>query len=51
MDTVQRMGYMRSAYSILVGKHEGNRRLGRHSRRWENNIKMNRTKIWYECVD
>ena len=27
-------------YSVLVGKPEGKRSLGRSSRRWEDNIKM-----------
>jgi hypothetical protein len=30
----------RGAYRVLVGKPEGKRPLGRPSRRWENNIKM-----------
>jgi hypothetical protein len=38
---VARMGEMRNAYNILVGKPEGKRRLGRPRRRWKNNIKMN----------
>jgi hypothetical protein len=29
------------AYTILVGKSEGERSLGRLGRRWEDNIKMN----------
>jgi hypothetical protein len=28
------------AYWVLVGKPEGNRPIGGHRRRWENNIKM-----------
>jgi hypothetical protein len=28
-----------SAYTVLVGKPEGKRPLGRHRRRWEDNIK------------
>jgi hypothetical protein len=35
------MGEKRNAYRILVGNPEGNRPLGRHRRRWEDNIKMN----------
>ena len=27
-------------YRVLVGEHEGKRPLGRHRRRWEDNIKM-----------
>jgi len=34
------MGEKKSAYSILVGKREGNRLLGRPRCRWEENIKM-----------
>jgi len=31
----------RNAFRILVGKPEGKRPLGKHRRRWEDNIKMN----------
>jgi hypothetical protein len=34
------MGEKRGTYSILVGRPEGRRTLGRPRRRWENNIKM-----------
>jgi hypothetical protein len=34
------MGEMRNAYKILVGKHEGKRRLGRPERGENNNIKI-----------
>jgi len=30
----------RGVYRVLVGKPEGKRPLGRHKRRWEDNIKM-----------
>jgi hypothetical protein len=30
----------RDVYRVLVGKHEGNRQLGRPRRRWKDNIKM-----------
>jgi hypothetical protein len=33
------MGERRGAYSVLVGKPEGGRPLGRPRRRWEDNIK------------
>ena len=38
---VARMGESREVYRVLVGKPEGKRPLGRPSRRWEHNIKMN----------
>jgi len=34
------MGEGRVVYSVLVGKLEGKRTLGRPRRRWENSIKM-----------
>jgi hypothetical protein len=40
------MGKMRSADSILVGKAEGKRPLGRHWRRRENSVKMKMTVVW-----
>jgi hypothetical protein len=33
--------YFCIAYRVLVGKPEGKRPLGRHRRRWEDNIKKN----------
>jgi len=33
-------GESRGAYPLLVGKPEGQRPLGRHRNRWEDNIKM-----------
>jgi len=34
------MGERRGVYSVLVGKPEGKRLLGRARRRWEDNIKI-----------
>jgi len=34
------MGRRRGVYRVLVVKPEGKRKLGRPSRRWEDNIKM-----------
>jgi hypothetical protein len=42
---VARMGKVRGAYSILVGRPEGRRPLGRPRRRWEENIKMDLREI------
>jgi hypothetical protein len=33
-------GERRDVYNILVGKPEGKRPLGRHGRRWEDNMKL-----------
>jgi hypothetical protein len=45
------MGGVRNAYSILVGKPEGRRPLGRPRRRWEDNIKMDLREIGFGDVD
>ena len=39
-ETVVRMGERKDVYTILVGKPEGKRQLGRPKRRLEDNIKM-----------
>jgi hypothetical protein len=41
---------MRNVYSILVGKSEGERPLGRNGRRWEKSIKMERNEIGINFV-
>jgi hypothetical protein len=44
---VARMGERRGVYSVLVGKPEGKRPLGKPMHRWEDNIKMDlREVIW-----
>jgi hypothetical protein len=45
---VARMGKVRSAYNILVGRPEGRRPLERPRLRWEDNIKMDLRKnsVW-----
>jgi hypothetical protein len=48
---VARMGVVRSAYSILVGKPEGRRPLGRPRSRWEDNIGMDLKEIGFGDVD
>jgi hypothetical protein len=48
---VARIGQMRGAYNILVGRPEGRRPLGRPKRRWEDNIKMDRREIGFRDVD
>jgi len=37
---VARMGESGGVYTVLAGKSEGKRPLGRHRRRWEDNNKM-----------
>ena len=38
-------------HRVLVGKPEGKRPLGRHRRRWENNIKTNLQEVGGGCGD
>jgi hypothetical protein len=46
-----RMGEKRNAYSILVGKPEGKRSLGRPRRRWVDNIKIDIREIgWHVWI-
>jgi hypothetical protein len=42
------MGETRNAYSILVGKPEGKRPLGRPRRRWVDTIKMDLREIGWD---
>jgi hypothetical protein len=44
-------GEVRGAYSILVGRPEGRRPLGRPRRRWEDNTKMDLREIGFGDVD
>jgi len=48
---VARMGEGRGVYRVLVGKPEGKRPLGRPSRRWEDNIKMDLQEVGGGCGD
>jgi hypothetical protein len=45
------MGEVKGAYSILVGRPEGRRPLGRPRHRWEDNIKMDLREIGFGDVD
>jgi hypothetical protein len=45
------MGDRRNAYSILVGKPEGKRPLGRPRRRWVDNIKMDLREVGWDGRD
>jgi len=45
----ERMGEMRNAYKILVGKSEGKRPLERTKCSWEDSIRMDRME--WESVD
>ena len=48
---VSRMVERRGVYRVLVGRSEGKRPLGRHRRRWEDNIRMNLQRMrWAEHV-
>jgi hypothetical protein len=41
----------RNIYRLLVRKPVGKRPLGRHSRRWEDNIKMHLRRIGWGCME
>jgi hypothetical protein len=45
------VGEGRGVYSVLVGKPEGKRPLGRPKRGWEDNIRMDLWKVGCGCVD
>jgi hypothetical protein len=45
------MGEKRNVYSLLVGKPEGKRPVGRPRRRWIDNIKMDLLEIGVSVVD
>jgi len=45
------MGERRGIYSVLLGKPEGKRTLGRPSARWEDNIKMDLQEVGFWGMD
>jgi hypothetical protein len=45
------VGKIRNAYSLLVGKPERKRPLGRPRRRWEDNIRMDLREVEWDGVD
>jgi hypothetical protein len=45
------MGERRGVYSVLVGKPEGKRPLGRPRRRWEENIKTDLQEVGCRDMD
>jgi hypothetical protein len=44
-------GERKGVYRVLVRKNEGNRPLGRPTRRWEDNTKMDLHEVEGECMD
>jgi hypothetical protein len=48
---VARMGELRNAYRILLGRPEGKRPLGRRTHRWVDNIKIDLREIGWDGVD
>ena len=48
---VARMGKRRGVYRVLVGNPEGKRSLGRHRRRWKDNIKMDIQEVGCGSMD
>jgi hypothetical protein len=47
-ERLARMWEMRGAYSVLMGKLDGRKPLGRPRRGWKNNIKMNLQKVGWD---
>jgi hypothetical protein len=45
------MGAKRNAYTVLVGKPEGKRSLGRPGHRWMDNIEKNIREIEWDIMD
>ena len=45
------MGAKRCAYRILVGRHEGQRQLGRPRRGWKDNIKVDTQEVKWGGMD
>jgi hypothetical protein len=45
------LGEGRVVYRVLVGKPEGKRPLGRHTCRWEDNIKMDLQEVGCDGMD
>jgi len=48
---VARMGERRGAYTVLVGKPEGKKPLGKPRRRWEDGIEMDLQEVGWRHVD
>jgi 1-acyl-sn-glycerol-3-phosphate acyltransferase len=48
---VARMREGTGVHRVLVGKPEGTRSVGRHRRRWEDNIKRDLQKVGGDCGD
>jgi hypothetical protein len=48
---VARMGEKRNTYRLLVGNPEGKRPLGRQTRRWVDNIRMDFGEVEWDDVD
>jgi hypothetical protein len=48
---VARMGEVRDAYNVLVGRPEGRRPLGRPRRRWDDSIKMDHWETGFGDMD
>ena len=49
--TCSAYGEIAGVYRVLMGKPEGKRQLGRPSRRWKDNIKMDHQEVGFGSVD
>jgi hypothetical protein len=50
-DLVARIGEVRNACTILIGKPEGKKPFGGHRHRWKDNIRMDLRGIGWEGVN
>jgi hypothetical protein len=46
-----RHGELRNVYTILIGKREGKRSLGRPRHGWDNTIKMDLKRVEWKGID
>jgi len=51
IEHIARVGEKRNAYTIMIRQPEWKRSLGRHKRKWENNIRVNHYEPGWEVAN